>query len=92
METKLKLFNEKTVRTVWNADEEEWYFSVVDVIAVLTDSADPKQYIKKMRTRDQELADKWGTICTPVESAGVKRRRRPVWISKRSLDIQSFPL
>ena len=38
METKLKLFNEKTVRTVWNADEEEWYFSVVDVVAVLTDS------------------------------------------------------
>ena len=36
METKLKLFNEKTVRTVWNADEEEWYFSVVDVVEVLT--------------------------------------------------------
>ena len=32
METKLKLFNEKTVRTVWNADEEEWYFSVVEPI------------------------------------------------------------
>ena len=40
METKLKLFNEKTVRTVWNADEEEWYFSVVDVCNILTDSAD----------------------------------------------------
>ena len=40
METKLKLFNEKNVRTVWNADEEEWYFSVVDVVAVLTDSED----------------------------------------------------
>ena len=48
METKLKLFNEKTVRTVWNADEEEWYFSVVDVVAILTDSVDPKQYIKKI--------------------------------------------
>ena len=64
METKLKLFNEKQIRTSWNADEEEWYFSVVDVVAVLTDSADPKQYIKKMRTRDPELNSSWGTICT----------------------------
>lgn len=64
METKLKLFNEKTVRVSWNADEEEWYFSVVDVVSVLTDSVDPKQYIKKMRTRDTELNSSWGTICT----------------------------
>ena len=64
METKLKLFNEKQIRTSWNADEEEWYFSVVDVVAVLTDSADPKQYIKKMRSRDPELNSSWGTICT----------------------------
>ncbi len=78
METKLKLFNEKTVRTVWNADEEDWYFSVVDVVAILTDSADPKQYIKKMRSRDPELSAKWGTICTPVEMLGLDGRRRKV--------------
>lgn len=64
METKLKLFNEKQIRTVWDADAEDWYFSVVDVVAVLTDSADPKQYIKKMRARDPELNSSWGTICT----------------------------
>lgn len=46
---------------------EIWYFSVVDVVAVLTDSVDPKQYIKKMRSRDPELNSKWGTICTPVQ-------------------------
>ncbi len=78
METKLKLFNEKTVRTVWNADEEEWYFSVVDVVSVLTDSANPKQYVKKMRARDQELADKWGTICTPVEMLGLDGKKRKI--------------
>lgn len=44
METKLKLFSEKTVRTLWNADEEEWYFSVVDVVAILTDSENPRRY------------------------------------------------
>lgn len=40
MQIKLKLFDEKNIRTAWNADEEEWYFSVVDVVAVLTDSDD----------------------------------------------------
>ena len=64
METKLKLFNEKQIRTSWNAGEEEWYFSVLDVVTVLTDSVDPKQYIKKMRARDPELNSSWGTICT----------------------------
>ncbi len=78
METKLKLFNEKSVRTVWNADEEEWYFSVVDIVEVLTDSTDPKQYIKKLRARDKELASKWGTICTPVEMTGKDGKKRQV--------------
>ncbi len=41
MENKIKVFEDREVRTVWNADEEEWYFSVVDVVAVLTDSKDP---------------------------------------------------
>ena len=78
METKLKLFNEKNIRAVWNEDEEEWYFSVVDIVAALTDSVDPKQYIKKMRTRDVELASKWGTICTPVEMLGLDGKKRQV--------------
>lgn len=46
MTDKLQLFNDKNIRTHWNA-ENEWYFSIVDVVAVLTYSADPKQYIKK---------------------------------------------
>lgn len=78
MENKIKIFGTKQVRTLWNAEEEEWYFSVVDVVEVLTDSVDPKQYIKKMRSRDPELADKWGTICTPVEMIGKDGKRRKV--------------
>lgn len=76
MENKIKVFETKQVRTEWNADEEEWYFSVVDVISVLTDSVDPKQYLKKMRARDIELSDKWGTICTPVEMLCKDGKRR----------------
>lgn len=62
----IKLFEEKKVRTVWDDKEEKWYFSIVDVVAVLTDSADPKQYIKKMKSRDECLKSNWGTICTLV--------------------------
>lgn len=94
MKTKIQLFHEKKVRTVWNADEEEWYFSVVDVVAVLTDSADPKQYIKKMRMRDEELSTKWGTICTPVEMIAPdgKRRKTQAATTKGILRlIQSIP-
>ncbi len=60
-------FEESDIRKVWHAEQEEWYLSVFDVVKVLTDSNDPKQYIKKMRTRDKELGLKWGTICTPLQ-------------------------
>ena len=63
----IQLFEGKKVRIVWDEEQEKYYFSVVDIVQVLTDSADTKQYIKKMRARDKELNSKWGTICTPVE-------------------------
>ena len=48
-------------------ERKKWYFSVVDVIYALTDSNDPKQYVKKLKLRDMELQNNWGTICTPLE-------------------------
>ena len=62
----IKLFEDKKVRVAWDDELEQWFFSVTDVVQVLTDSEDVKQYIKKMRRRDPELNAKWGTICTPV--------------------------
>lgn len=55
------------IRKVWDENKNDWYFSVVDVVGILSGSTDVKQYIKKMRQRDLELRDNWGTICTPVE-------------------------
>lgn len=78
MDKNIKLFENREVRTLWNAEQEDWYFSVVDVVAVLTDSADPKQYIKKMKNRDPELLVKWGTICTPVEMIGKDGKKRKI--------------
>ena len=75
---KIQIFENQKIRTAWNEDQEEWYFSVQDVIAVLTDSADPKQYIKKMRTRDPELSANWGTICTPVVMTAADGKQRKI--------------
>ena len=62
----IQLFEGKKVRIVWNEEQEKYYFSVTDIVQVLTDSADVKQYIKRMRARDPELNSRWGTICTPT--------------------------
>ena len=72
----IQIFNDHKVRTIWDSDKEEWYFSVVDVVVVLTDSVDPKQYIKKMRSRDPELNSNWGTFCTLVPMIGADGKRR----------------
>lgn len=50
--TNIKLFQDKKIRSVWNDEEEQWYFSVVDVVEALTDSPNPRQYWRKMKDRD----------------------------------------
>ena len=62
----IQLFEEKKVRTVWDTATEQWYFCVVDVVEVLTDSVNPNDYIKKMKKRDPMLAEGWGQIVTPL--------------------------
>lgn len=74
----IKLFEEAQIRSLWNEKEQQWYFSVVDVVSILTDSADPKQYIKKMRARDEMLSLKWGTICTLVQMKGADGKNRKI--------------
>ena len=49
--TQIKLFEDKKVRTIWDKNAEEWYFSVVDVVAVLTESANPNNYWKVLKNR-----------------------------------------
>lgn len=67
MENKIKLFESRKIRTAWNEDEEEWYFSVVDVVEVLTDSADyqtARKYWNKLRQRLSEEGSELVTIVT----------------------------
>ena len=74
----IQLFEDQKIRVAWDAEREEWYFSVQDVVAVLSESTDPKQYIKKMRTRDPQLSANWGTICTPVQMLAADGKQRKV--------------
>lgn len=74
----IQLFEDRKIRTAWDEEQEEWYFSVQDVVAVLSGSTDPKQYIKKMRARDPQLSANWGTICTPVQMLAADGKQRKV--------------
>lgn len=90
----IKIFQDKRIRSAWNETEEEWYFAIDDVVQALTDSSDPKQYIKKMRSRDSVLNLNWGTICTPVEMYahdGKKRKVKAANIKSLFRIIQSIP-
>ncbi|MEI6556168.1 MAG: hypothetical protein WCL70_11305 [Paludibacter sp.] len=51
MKNKIQLFEEKKVRTTWNDETEEWYFSILDVVGVLTDSPNPRKYWSVLKTR-----------------------------------------
>ena len=74
----IQLFEDRKIRTAWDEEQEEWYFSVVDVIAVLTDSSNPTDYLKKMRKRDEQLASYLGTNCPQVEMIGETGKKRKV--------------
>jgi hypothetical protein len=74
MAHKLVVFKSKEIRRILH--KNEWWFSVADVVEVLTDSSDPRQYIKRMRQRDSELKSYWGTICTPLELVAPDGKKR----------------
>ena len=63
----LKLFEERSVRTVWDDTQEKWYFSVVDVIAILTDSATPRNYWKVLKNRLKKEGNESVTNCNQLK-------------------------
>lgn len=74
----IKLFESKQIRSVWNELEQKWYFSVQDIVQILTDTVDAKDYIKKMKKRDDSLNSNWGTICPLVEMEAADGKKRKV--------------
>jgi prophage antirepressor-like protein len=73
---KIIIFETASIRRTFH--NGEWYFSVEDIVKALTDSADTKQYIKKMRTRDDVLNSKGGTLCTPLAMTAADGKQRKV--------------
>lgn len=92
MNNKLALFEEKQIRKTWKDDK--WYFSVIDVVYALTDSLDPKQYLKKIKSRDIEIRNNWGTICTLLEMVASDGKKRKIQMADTKgilRIIQSIP-
>ena len=63
----IKLFENRKIRTAWNEDEQEWYFSVVDVVGILTESPDPKRYWSVLKTRLKQEGVESTTICSTLK-------------------------
>ena len=94
MENKIKVFENKQVRTVWNAEEEEWYFSVVDVVSVLTDSANPRKYWSVLKTRLKAEGSEVTTNCSQLKMLAPdgKMRMRDAMKTRDILRlVQSIP-
>jgi hypothetical protein len=90
----IKLFESKQIRSAWNEAEQKWYFSIQDVVQLLTDTSDVKDYIKKMKKRDSQLNSNWGTICPLVEMVAADGKKRKIQAANtRGLlrIIQSIP-
>ena len=63
---------------MWDDEQEKWYFSIADMVEILTESSDVKQYVKKMRMRDPVLNGNRGTICTPLHMTATDGKKRKV--------------
>lgn len=90
----IKLFQDKKIRSQWNEDEQQWYFSIVDVVEALTDSVNPTDYLKKIRKRDDALATYIGTNCPQVDmltDTGKRRKTLAGNIRQLLRIIQSIP-
>ena len=87
--TQIKLFEEKKVRSVWEENEQQWYFSVIDVVEVLTESVNPRDYWFKMKKRvHSEDGIELSTICRQFKMI---RAREPVKIRSEAECFHNKP-
>ena len=91
---KIQLFEDKRIRTAWDAEKEEWYFSIVDVVAVLTDSPNPQTYWRVLKKRLKDEGNETVTSCNALKmtAADGKKRLTDVATTEQLLRItQSIP-
>ena len=75
-ETAIKLFEQKQVRSVWNDEEEKWYFSIVDVVGILSESIDPQAYWRKLKQRLKEEGNETVTNCHALKMPAADGKMR----------------
>lgn len=75
-ENKIQLFEDQKIRTAWDEEKEEWYFSVVDVISVLTDSVNPQAYWRKLKQRLKEEGNETVTNCHELKMTATDGKKR----------------
>jgi len=93
-ETAIKLFNEKQIRTHWDEDQEKWYFSVVDVVGILSESVNPNAYWRKLKQRLKNEGNETVTNChaLKMQAADGKMRQTDVADTEQLFRlIQSIP-
>ncbi len=73
---KIQLFEDKRIRTAWDEEKEEWYFSIVDVVSVLTDSADPAAYWRKLKQRLKDEGNETVTNCHGLKMTAADGKKR----------------
>lgn len=78
MSDNVKMFEGSQIRSVWDNEREEWYFSIVDVVGVLSESKNPTDYLRKMKKRDEILASYLGTNCPKVGMVSTNGKIRKV--------------
>lgn len=91
---KIQLFENKRIRTVWDSEKEEWYFSIVDVVSVLTESTNPTAYWRKLKQRLKEEGNETVTNCHGLKMTALdgKKRMTDVADTEQLLRIiQSIP-
>ena len=76
----IKIFEERKVRTLWDADQEKWYLSIVDVIAVLTESIDPNAYWRKLKQRLKAEGNETVTNCHGLKNKAHEWEEEISWL------------
>lgn len=74
MKNKIQLFEEMKVRTVWDEESEEWFFSIVDVVGVLTDSPNPNNYWKVLKNRLKKEGSQLVTNCNQLKMFAIIKK------------------
>ncbi|HLK28339.1 MAG TPA: hypothetical protein VKT28_07145 [Puia sp.] len=71
-ENEIKIFEDRKVRSLWDSEQEKWYISIVDVIAILTESPNPRKYWSVLKTRLKAEGSQLATNCSQLKMQSVE--------------------